>query len=43
MAQIREKGYWHKFESKGKKIYLIGVNFNTSTHRLEDYIIESLD
>ncbi len=40
MDQIRERRYWEKFLASGKKIYLIGANFNTKTRTLNDYLIE---
>lgn len=42
MAQIREKGYWKKFEASGKKIYLIGANFSPSERALDDIKIEAM-
>ncbi len=40
MDQIRERRYWEKFLASGKKIYLIGANFDTKTRLLNQYIIE---
>ncbi len=40
MSQIREREYWHPYKQSGKKIWLIGANFDTSTRRLGSYLIE---
>ena len=42
LTQIRDKGYWRKFLSSGKEIYLIGANFSTQTRTLSDYLIEQV-
>lgn len=42
MAQIKEKGYWKKFAASGKRIYLIGANFNTAERALNDFIIDTI-
>lgn len=43
VAQIHEKKYWLREGMSGKKIYLIGANFDTSTRRMTDPIIEEVD
>lgn len=40
MDQIRRKEYWRKFESSGKRIFLIGINFDSGNRRISDYLIE---
>ena len=40
MEQIRDKKYWLRDTLSGKEIYLIGVNFDTSTRRLSEPVIE---
>ncbi len=40
MDQIRERRYWEKFLASGKKIFLIGANFDTKRRTLNDYLIE---
>ncbi len=42
MDQIRERRYWEKFLASGKKIYLIGANFDTKTRLLNDTLIEKV-
>ncbi|MDE6410334.1 MAG: ATP-binding protein [Muribaculaceae bacterium] len=42
MEQIHNKRYWLKFATSGKKIFLIGANFDSKTRRLEDYIVEEI-
>ncbi len=42
MDQIRERRYWTKYLSSGKKIYLIGANFDTKTRLLNDSLIEKV-
>ncbi|MDE6272213.1 MAG: ATP-binding protein, partial [Muribaculaceae bacterium] len=39
MEQIREKRYWEREAVSGKKIFLIGANFDTKTRRLTDDIL----
>jgi hypothetical protein len=40
--QIHEKGYYKKFLTTGKKIYLIGMNYNTKIREIDDHLIEEL-
>lgn len=42
MRQIHEKEYWRPYMASGKKIILIGANFDTATRRLDGFIIERL-
>lgn len=43
MYQIRKKQYWKKFMSSGKKVFLIGANFNSKTRCLDnDTLIEEV-
>ncbi|MDE7413219.1 MAG: ATP-binding protein [Muribaculaceae bacterium] len=42
MKQIHEKKYWLKHIHSGKEIILIGAAFNTSTRRLNGYLVEKL-
>ncbi|MCM1077024.1 MAG: ATP-binding protein [Bacteroides sp.] len=42
LAQIQDKEYWKKFESSGKRIFLIGANYNTATKALDDIDIATL-
>lgn len=42
MAQIHRKRYWIPYLASGKKIYLIGANFDTSTRRLDGWISEKV-
>ncbi len=40
MDQIHERCYWTKYLSSGKKIFLIGANFDTKSRLLNDWLIE---
>ena len=40
MDQIHEKRYWLREEMSGKRIYLIGSNFDTVSRRMTDPVIE---
>ena len=42
MEQIKEKKYWQPFASTGKEIFLIGANFDTTTRKLSEYVVEVL-
>ncbi len=42
MDQIRERRHWEKFLASGKKIYLIGANFDTKTRLLNDSLIKEM-
>lgn len=41
IAQIHRKEYWQKFAASGKTIYLIGANFSTATHTLDEFLVET--
>ncbi|MDE6338512.1 MAG: ATP-binding protein [Muribaculaceae bacterium] len=43
MEQIFEKKYWLREAMGNKKIFLIGANFDTTTRRLNDLLIENAD
>ena len=40
--QIYEKSYYKRFVGKDKKIYLLGINYNTKEKVIDDYLIEEL-
>ncbi len=40
LDQIHERRYWEKYLASGKKIYLIGANFDTKTRLLNEFLIE---
>ena len=40
LRQIGEKGYAKPFASDSRRLYRIGVNFSTSTRRIEEWKIE---
>ena len=40
LRQIEEKGYAKPFASDSRRLYRIGVNFSTSTRRIEEWKIE---
>ena len=40
MAQIKEKKYYEKFLGSGKKITLVGVNFDSEKRTIDEYLIE---
>ena len=42
MKQIHEKEYYNRFVYQNKKIYLIGMNYDTQTKIIDDYLIEEL-
>ncbi len=43
IAQIRERGYAEPYRALGKPIYLIGLNFKSASHSLDDAAVETLD
>ncbi len=43
LAQIHEKQYYNRFVGQNKKIYLIGMNYDTKTKIIDDYLLEELD
>jgi len=42
LNQIREKEYFRKYQNSGKRIILIGANFNMTTRQLDDWKQEEL-
>ena len=38
--QIHEKGYYKKFLTTDKNVYLIGMNYNTEIREIDDHLIE---
>ncbi|MCI0692959.1 ATP-binding protein [candidate division KSB1 bacterium] len=40
IAQIKAKKYFEKYLQSGKKILLLGINFNTQERRIEDWRVE---
>ena len=42
LAQIKERGYAEPYKALGKPIQLIGLNFTSETHALEDALVETL-
>ena len=42
IAQIKETGYAEPYRALGKPIYLIGLNFKSETHSLDDALVESI-
>ena len=43
IAQIKEKGYAEPYRALGKPIHLIGLNFKSATHALDEALVEPLD
>ena len=43
LAQIKERGYAEPYKALGKPIYLIGLNFKSATHSLDDAVVETLN
>ena len=43
LSQIREKEYFRKYQNSGKRIILIGANFNMEARQLDDWKQEELD
>ncbi|MCP4110623.1 MAG: hypothetical protein GY749_34720 [Desulfobacteraceae bacterium] len=39
-SQIREKGYDQKYKQSGKKLILMGINFDTEKRNVADWKIE---
>ena len=42
IAQIKERGYAEPYKALGKPIYLIGLNFKSASHSLDDAAVETL-
>ena len=42
IAQIKANGYAEPYKALGKPIYLIGLNFKSATHSLDDAVVEPL-
>ncbi|MDE6753761.1 MAG: ATP-binding protein [Muribaculaceae bacterium] len=42
MEQIKEKQYWLPYINGNKKIFLIGINYDSKIRRINDYIIEEV-
>ncbi len=42
LAQIKAKGYAEKYQSKGKKIMLIGIAFSSEERNVTEFLIENL-
>lgn len=40
LRQIKEKEYAKPFQSDGRKVYLIGVNFSSETRGIEEWVVE---
>ncbi len=40
LKQIREKGYDKKFAQSGKKIVLMGINFDTEKRNVADWKVD---
>ncbi|RMI16901.1 MAG: hypothetical protein D6681_03945, partial [Calditrichaeota bacterium] len=40
---IREKGYTEKYRQSEKKIFLIGINFDTGQRRVTEWESETVD
>jgi hypothetical protein len=43
IAQIKQKKYFEKHLESGKKIMLLGINFNTRERRITDWRLEALE
>ena len=43
LAQIKERGYAEPYKALGKPIHLIGLNFKSATHSLDDAVVETLN
>ncbi len=41
--QIKEKEYANKYLTEKRAIILFGINFNVSSKRIDDYIIEEIN
>ena len=42
LAQIKERGYAEPYKALGKPIYLLGLNFKSENHSLDDAVVETL-
>ena len=42
IAQIKGRGYAEPYKALGKPIYLIGLNFKSENHALDDAVVEAL-
>ena len=42
MAQIKEKRYFEKFLGSGKKITLVGVNFDSEKRTIAEWVTEEV-
>jgi hypothetical protein len=42
LAQIKEKKYYEKFLASGKKITLVGVNFDSEKKTISEWVVEDL-
>ena len=42
LEQIKERGYAEPYKALGKPIHLIGLNFKSENHSLDDAVVESL-
>ena len=42
IVQIKERGYAEPYKALGKPIYLIGLNFKSENHALDDAVVEAL-
>ena len=40
--QIREKGYAAKYKKDKRQKKMLGINFNTETRKVDDYILEPI-
>lgn len=40
MKQINDKGYADKYKYDSRTLFRIAINYSTSNHRIDDYIIE---
>jgi len=43
LSQIKDKKYYEKFLGSGKKITLIGVNFDSTKRTIAEYVMEEMD
>ena len=43
IAQIKSKGYAHRFVADQRTIFLIGANFSTATNELDSFLIEQFE
>ena len=42
LDQIKERGYAEQYMPQKKSIYLIGVNFNSTEHNVDAYLVDRL-